>query len=132
MSCTRDRNSEEKRRAVKEKSRKRQLSVYEVSQIVVNKKFKSRLELLAFAQEQQNEGKTDLAQFIANRGSKAVDKAIRVGWEVSEAPNRVIRLRQNRLQRLEAAYAKSCLPDCTSTIRERTGKVSEYFGDRPI
>ena len=63
-------NSEGKRRAVKAKSRKRQLSVYEVSQIVVNKKFKSRLELLAFAQEQQNEGKTDLAQFMANRGSK--------------------------------------------------------------
>ena len=38
-------NSEGKRRAVKAKSRKRQLSVYEVSQIVVNKKFKSRLEL---------------------------------------------------------------------------------------
>ena len=43
-----------------------------------------------------------------------MDEAIRVGWELSETPNRVIRLRQNRLQRqrLEAAYAKSCLPDC--------------------
>mgnify|MGYP002804305623 CR=1 FL=1 len=58
------------------------------------------------------EGKTDLAQFIANRGSKAVDEAIRVGWELNEAPKRVIRLRQSRLQRLEAAYVQSCLPDC--------------------
>ena len=129
-------NSEGKRRAVKAKSRKRQLSVYEVSQIVVNRKFKSRLELLAFAQEQQNEGKTDLAQFIANRGSKAVDEAIRVGWELSEAPNRVIRLRQNRLQRLEAAYAKSCLPDCNkkwlelarNILVQNNVKISEFVG----
>ena len=91
---------------------------------------------MAFAQEQQNEGKTDLAQFIANRGSKAVDEAIRVGWELSEAPNRVIRLQQNRLQRLEAAYAKSCLPDCNKKWLElarnilvrNNVKISEFVG----
>jgi hypothetical protein len=59
------------RRGGKAKTRKRQLSVYEVSELVVNKKIKSRLELLSFAQEQQREGKTDLAQFIANRSRRS-------------------------------------------------------------
>ena len=31
------------------------------------------------------EGKEDLAQFIANRGSKVVDEALQVGWEMEEA-----------------------------------------------
>ena len=75
-------------RSTKGRSCKRQMSVYEVSQLVVSKKIKSRLQLLAFAQQQQREGKTDLAQFIANRGSKTVDEAIRVGWELKEAPRR--------------------------------------------
>jgi hypothetical protein len=47
-----------------------------VSQLVVNKKIKSRLELLSFVQEQQREGKTNLAQFIANRGSKVPEAYI--------------------------------------------------------
>ena len=32
-----------------------------------------------------NEEKEDLAQFIANRGSKVVDEALQVGWEMEEA-----------------------------------------------
>ena len=51
-------------RGGKAKTRKGQLSVYEVLQLVVTKKIKSRIELLSFAQQQQREGKTDLAQVI--------------------------------------------------------------------
>ena len=89
-------NSVGTRRAGKALTRKRQLCVYEVSQIVVNKKFESRLQLLAFAQEQQKKGKTDLAQFIVNRGSKAVDEAIRVGWVLNEVPT-LVQYSQNKI-----------------------------------
>jgi len=37
------------------------------------------------AQKQKSEGKLDLAQFIANRGSRVVDEAIAVGWELQNA-----------------------------------------------
>ena len=50
------------------------------------KEIKSRLELLSLANQQRKEGKTDLAEFIANRGYKAVEEALRVGWEMEEAP----------------------------------------------
>ncbi|CAB4031920.1 Hypothetical predicted protein, partial [Paramuricea clavata] len=125
-----------RRGAGKAKTRKRQLSVYEVSQLVVNKKIKSRLELLSFAQEQQREGKTDLVQFIANRGSKAVDEAIRVGWELKEAPSLVVRYRQSRLERLQVAFEGDCILNCNkkwldlarNILMRNNIEISEFVG----
>ena len=55
------------------------LSVFDVSQIAIDKGIKTRTELLALANAQKKEGKTDLAEFITNRGYKAVDEAITIG-----------------------------------------------------
>ena len=72
-----------KRKGKKPRKRKApRLSIFDVTKLVVAKGIKSRLELLALASGQMKEGKEDLAQFIANRGSKVVDKAIQVGWEM--------------------------------------------------
>lgn len=68
------------------RGRKKRLSVYEVSQIAVEKGIKSRLQLLALANSQKKVGKTDLAEFIANRGYKVVEDALRIGWDMEEAP----------------------------------------------
>lgn len=108
------------------KKRKRMLSVYEVSQIVVTKGIKSRLQLLAFAQQQQSLGKIDLAQFIANRGSKAVDEAIKVGWELKEAPSRLLRAQQTRLERLQSALESECAPNCNKTWLDLATNVLRY------
>ena len=123
-------------RGGKTKTRKRQLSVYEVSQLVVTKKIKSRIELLSFAQQQQREGKTDLAQFIANRGSKAVDEAIRVGWELKEAPSLLLRYRQSRLERLQVAFEGDCILNCNkkwlelarNILMRNNIEISEFVG----
>jgi len=52
------------------------LSIYGVTQVAVQKGIKRRLELLSLANQQKKEGKTDLAEFIANRGYKAVEEAL--------------------------------------------------------
>ena len=75
----------------KRKRRRKNLSVYDVSQIAVQKRIKTRLELLVLANQQKKEGKTDLAEFIANRGSNAVDEALAVGWEIEEAEKKLER-----------------------------------------
>ena len=81
-----------KRTAKKPRKRKAlRLSIFDVSKLVVAKGIKSRLELLALAPRQMKEGKEDLAQFIANRGSKVVDEAIQVGWEMEEAEGKLKR-----------------------------------------
>lgn len=51
----------------------------------MRKESRARIELLALANSQKKEGKTDLAEFIANRGYKVVDEAIRIGWDLEEA-----------------------------------------------
>ena len=83
----------EKNGSVTKSSRKRKnkLSIYQVSQIAVAKGIKSRLELLVLASGQKKEGKEDLAEFIANRGNKVVDEAIKVGWEMEEAEEKLKR-----------------------------------------
>ena len=69
----------------KRKKSSQSLSVYDVSQIAAKNGIKTLLELLVLAQKQKSEGKLDLEHFIANRGSRVVDEAIAVGWELQNA-----------------------------------------------
>ena len=68
----------------KEKKRKR-LSAFEFSEIIVGKGLKSCMDVLALAHMQKNEGKTDMAEFIVNGGSKVVHEVLRTVWEMEEA-----------------------------------------------
>ena len=58
--------------------KKKRLSSFDVSEIVRARNIKTRTELMALAEEQRNEGKTDLAEFVVNRGAKRVAEAIQV------------------------------------------------------
>ena len=64
------------------------LTAYDVSQMVVEKGFHSRLQLLAYAEQQRREGKSDLLRFIVNRGKRAVEEAIKVNIIPSPPPQR--------------------------------------------
>ena len=79
------------------------LSVYDVSQIAVKNGIKTWLKLLVLAQKQKSEGKLDLVQFIANRGSQVVDEAIAVGWELETAEST---LQRSKMSRIEILYSK--------------------------
>ena len=102
-----------KRTAKKTRKRKApRLSIFDVSKLVVAKGIKSRLELLALASRQMKEGKEDLAQFIANRGSKVVDEAIQVGWEMEEAEEKLKRKQMTRMEILHKALEGPCIANC--------------------
>ena len=91
----------------KQKKRKR-LSAFEFSQIIVEKGLKNRTDALAFAFMQKNEGKTDLAEFIINRGVKTVNEAIATAWEMEGAKSKQLRMAKSRLQILEEAANEPC------------------------
>ena len=56
---------------VKEKVEKGgKLSVFDVSQIIVEKGIRTPLQLLAYTNNQKREGKTDLVELRANRGAR--------------------------------------------------------------
>lgn len=66
------------KRAGKGRRGRKRLGAFEVSEIVVSKNIKTRTQLLALANKQKKEGKTDLAEFIVNRGTKWVNDTIQV------------------------------------------------------
>ena len=96
----------------KRKKACRGLSIYDVSQIAVGKGIKTRLELVFSANEQKNEGKCELAHFIANRGSKAVDEALSVGWEFEEAGKNLQRTRLSQIEILYIQLVGECVAGC--------------------
>ena len=64
------------------------------------------------ANQQKKEGKTDLAEFIAYRGSKAVDEALAVGWEIEEAGKKLERCKSSRIDILYREMGKQCVDGC--------------------
>ena len=111
-SCSGGSDEESRPRQPVKKSRHSRLSVFDVSEIAVGKGIKTRTELLALANGQKQEGKTDLAEFISNRGPKAVAEAISTGWEMAEAKNKLERNKMSRLELLEKASEGNCANEC--------------------
>ena len=53
-----------------------------------------------------------MAEFIANRGSKAVGEAIQLAKEFAEAETRLYRSRKNRIELLQGELAGECVDGC--------------------
>lgn len=63
--------------------KKRRMSRYKLTQIIINKGIKNRLDLLGLAHSHKAEGKTDIAEFIINCRAKAVNEVIDTAWELN-------------------------------------------------
>lgn len=118
----------------RKKGREERLSIYDVCQIVQAKGITSRLQLVCLAMEQSREGKHSLAQFIANRGNKAVDEAIELAKEFSQAESIYLRSKKTRIQLLEEETTRQCVNGCegrwlvaASQLLQRHGIMKEEF-----
>lgn len=78
-------NTAEQQPVQRPNAKKKRLSAFEVSQIIIENNIKTRTELLALAQEQKEEGKFDLAEFIVNRGARVVAQVLDTAWELETA-----------------------------------------------
>ena len=94
--------------SVKRKRSKR-LSCYEVSNIILEKKIQNRTEILVLASAQKAEGKTDLAEFVMNRGNRVVEECISTAWEMEKASDVLQISKLTRLQILEK-FCKTLAP----------------------
>jgi len=120
-----------------EKRKKKRMSSYELSEIVVAKRIKTRTELLALAREQKLEGKTDIAEFIINRGSKVVAEILESAWEMEDAQKTLERQRKSRLKLLQEARVGECVENCNGDwlicareVLERNGVEERYFAEQ--
>ena len=66
---------------------------------------------MCLAVEQNREGKSALAEFIANRNNK-VDEALAVAKEFSEAEAKFLRSKKSRIQLLHEAREGNCIEGC--------------------
>ena len=71
------------------KRRKKRLSPYEVSEIIVETGIKTLRELQALAFEQKETGKTDLAEFLITRSPKVVADILNSAWDIQAAPKKL-------------------------------------------
>ena len=86
--------------------------MFEVSEIAVSKGINTYTELLAHAQRQKREGKTDLIEFIVNRGRKMVEEAIRTGWDMQKSEETLRRERMSHMEILHEALTGNCAENC--------------------
>ena len=110
----RENEIEEGRRASKavKRKRSRRLSSFEVSKIIIDKGIRNRTELLALANVQKAEGKTDLTEFVFNRRNKVVEEVIATSWEMENASDVIERSKLTRLELLEKSLEEPCVDQC--------------------
>ena len=61
---------------------------------------------------QKAEGKTDLAEFVFNRGNRVVEEVIATSWEMENASDVIERNKLTRLELLEKALEDPCVDQC--------------------
>lgn len=67
-----------------------------------------------FASTQKVEGKTDLAEFVMNRGNGVVEECVSTGWEMEKASEVLERSQVTRIQILEKRLRRHCTTKCYS------------------
>ena len=105
-------DTEENESTSTRKGRRRRLSAFEVSEIIVDKKLKSVVELQALACEQKKEGKTDLAEFLINRTPRVVADILNSAWQIENAQEKLARSKKSRIELLQEAKQTECANGC--------------------
>ena len=75
---------------------------------------------------QKREGKLDLAHFIANRGSRVVDEAIAVGWELENAESTLQRSKMTRIEILYSKLEGECERECDGQWLQMAKEVLQW------
>ena len=109
--ATQKRKTNSKKRVASKKKRKR-LAVYDVVRIIQSKGIKSRVGLMALASKWQGQGKTDLAEFVCNRGPRVVNEALETAHELTQAEKRLERISKTRLELLQEQLTQPCQDNC--------------------
>lgn len=110
------------------------MTSYELSEIIVAKNITTRTELLALARKEKMEGKTDLAEFIVNRGPRVVAEVLATAWEMEKSNEHLERARKTRIELLSDARQGECVDNCngqwltcTREVLQRNGIDEKYL-----
>ena len=90
----------------------KRLSNLDVSDFIVKYKIKSETALLAVANEQRQEGKKDLANYVLSRNTKSLNDVMRQTWKMKEVSSDLKRQQASRMELIRKAADAECLQDC--------------------
>ena len=117
------------------RKRKKRLTGFDVSQIIVEQNITNLTELQALAFEQKEEGKTDLTEFLLNRTPRAIAHIMQSTWEIQEARGKLERAKKSRMELLHEAKSGECAEGCNGDwlrcaeeILCNNGLTVQYFG----
>ncbi|CAB3999311.1 hypothetical protein BSL78_20361 [Paramuricea clavata] len=110
------------------KKKKKRMAVYDVVRIIQTKGIKSRLELMALASKWQEQGKTDLAEFVSNRGPRVVNEALETAHELTMAEKRLERINKTRIQLLQEHLTQPCRDNCEGIWLRSAAEILEGNG----
>ena len=94
------------------KTKKKRLTPLDVSKIILNKNIRTENELLALAQEQREQGKTDLVAFILNRSPKTLADILTTTWQMKGAGEKISRSKKTHIDLLQEASNSDCVTGC--------------------
>ena len=83
-----------------------------MSNVILNKNIRTENELLALAQEQREQGKTDLVAFILNRSPKTLADILTTTWQMKGAGEKISRSKKPRIDLLQEASNSDCVTGC--------------------
>ena len=109
-SCTSETNkhSENNRSVAKIKK----LSNIDVSEFITKHEIKDQTSLLAMANEQNEQGKKDLAQYVLSRSSRSLDELLQQTWKMKEASKIIHRKSQSRMHIIREVSVTNCTEGC--------------------
>ncbi|CAB4016640.1 Hypothetical predicted protein [Paramuricea clavata] len=85
------------------KARKKRLTPLDVSNLILSKNIKTETELHTLAQEQREQGKIDLVEFILNRSPKTLADILSTTWQMKGAREKIARSKKSRMDLLQEA-----------------------------
>ena len=110
-----------KKRTRKEK--KKRLTALDVSDVILERNIKTITELHAYAQEQREQGKTDLVHFILSKQPKAVHDLINTTWLMKTAKETLDRAKKSRTDLLGEASKRQCVAGCNGAWLECANEI---------
>ena len=88
--------------------KKKRLTPFEVSEIIQSRTIKTVTELQALAQEQRDEGKTNLAEFLLSRSPRFVADLLKTSWDMYSAKETLARANKTRMELIEDVLQTDC------------------------
>ena len=99
----------------------------DLSKLYRPKSITTRIELLAFANAQHKEGKTDLCEFVFNKSQKVIAELMRITWEMENIQADLERSRLQRLTILERALEELCQTAQAKNLLWKNDILQEIF-----